>query len=136
MDQRPICPRDCPLLYQCIPKQRRKTRTVADGLNGNTWARDIQGTIGIHEIGQYLMLWQAIQHFTLSEETDRLLWRWTTSATYSTQSCYAATFQGSTCRHSWKLIWKSWAPPRVKFFHWLAYQDRCWTATRLASRGL
>uniref|UniRef100_A0A453F1I3 Reverse transcriptase domain-containing protein n=1 Tax=Aegilops tauschii subsp. strangulata TaxID=200361 RepID=A0A453F1I3_AEGTS len=64
-----------PLLYQCIPKQRRKTRTMADGLNGNTWARDIQGTIGIHEIGLYLMLWQAIQHFTLTEEPDRLLWR-------------------------------------------------------------
>uniref|UniRef100_A0A453F1S1 Reverse transcriptase zinc-binding domain-containing protein n=1 Tax=Aegilops tauschii subsp. strangulata TaxID=200361 RepID=A0A453F1S1_AEGTS len=125
-----------PLLYQCIPKQRRKTRTMADGLNGNTWARDIQGTIGIHEIGLYLMLWQAIQHFTLTEEPDRLLWRWTASATYSAQSCYAATFQGSTRCHSWKLIWKSWAPPRVKFFHWLAYQDRCWTASTLASRGL
>ena len=44
-----------PMLYQCIPKQRRKTRTVVEGLDGNTWARDIQGTIGIHEIGQYLM---------------------------------------------------------------------------------
>ena len=106
-----------PLLHQCIPKQRRKTRTMADGLNGNTWARDIQGTIGIHEIGQYLMLWQAIQHFTLTEEPDRLLWRWTASATYSAQSCYAATFQGSTRCHSWRPIWKSWVPPRVKFFH-------------------
>uniref|UniRef100_A0A453EV98 Reverse transcriptase zinc-binding domain-containing protein n=1 Tax=Aegilops tauschii subsp. strangulata TaxID=200361 RepID=A0A453EV98_AEGTS len=33
---------------------------------------------------------------------------------------------------SWKYIWKSWAPPRVRFFHWLADQDRCWTADRLA----
>ena len=40
-----------------------------------------------------------------------------------------------TC-FSWKLIWKNWAPPRVKFFHWLASQDRCWTADRLARRGL
>lgn len=38
--------------------------------------------------------------------------------------------------YSWKLIWKSWAPPRVKFFHWLANQDRCWTAERLARHGL
>ena len=81
-----------PMLYQCIPKQRRKTRTVVEGLDGNTWARDIQGTIGIHEIGQYLMLRQEIQHFTLSDKHVRLLWRWVASATYTTQFCYAATF--------------------------------------------
>ena len=37
---------------------------------------------------------------------------------------------------SWKLIWKNWAPPRVKFFHWLADLDRCWTAERLRRHGL
>ena len=37
---------------------------------------------------------------------------------------------------SWKLIWKNWAPPRVKFFHWIVDQDRCWTADRLARRDL
>ena len=31
---------------------------------------------------------------------------------------------------------KSWAPPRVKFFIWLACQDRCWTGAQLARRGL
>lgn len=74
------------------------------------------------------MLWQAIQHFALSAEPDRLLWRWTASGIYTVQSCYTATFLGSTRCPSWKLIWKGWAPPRVKFFHWLANQDRCWTA--------
>jgi uncharacterized protein (DUF2236 family) len=34
------------------------------------------------------------------------------------------------------MIWKCWAPPRVKFFHWKANIDRCWTAERLARRGL
>uniref|UniRef100_A0A8I6YN99 Reverse transcriptase zinc-binding domain-containing protein n=1 Tax=Hordeum vulgare subsp. vulgare TaxID=112509 RepID=A0A8I6YN99_HORVV len=37
---------------------------------------------------------------------------------------------------AWKLTWKCWAPPRVRFFHWLARLDRCWTADRLARRGL
>ena len=55
---------------------------------------------------------------------------------YTAQSCYRATFQGAMGCHSWKLIWRSWAPPKVKFFHWLACQDRCWTAERLARRGL
>ncbi|XP_044348781.1 uncharacterized protein [Triticum aestivum] len=39
-------------------------------------------------------------------------------------------------RAAWKLTWKNWAPPRVHFFHWLARFDRCWTANRLARRGL
>ena len=109
---------------------------MAEGLAGNSWAHDIQGVLGLHEIGQYLLLWQAVCHTIVTNEPDRLLWRWTTNGIYSARSCYAASFQGSTRSHSWKLVWKSWAPPRVKKFHWLAAQDRCWTAERLARRGL
>uniref|UniRef100_A0A453T8T3 Reverse transcriptase zinc-binding domain-containing protein n=2 Tax=Aegilops tauschii subsp. strangulata TaxID=200361 RepID=A0A453T8T3_AEGTS len=76
--------------------------------------------------------WQVMEHTVLSAAPDQLIRKWTASGTYSTQSCYLATFHGSTTCYSWKLIWKSWAPPRVKFFHWLANQDRCWTAKRLA----
>jgi hypothetical protein len=32
-------------------------------------------------------------------------------------------------------VWKVWAPPKVKFFAWLAMQNRVWTADRLAKRG-
>ncbi|XP_073363459.1 uncharacterized protein [Aegilops tauschii subsp. strangulata] len=36
----------------------------------------------------------------------------------------------------WRMTWKGWAPTNVKMFLWLAKQDRCWTAERLAKRGL
>lgn len=49
-----------PQLYACVPKRRRKGRTIADGLNANNWACDIQGTVGIDELGQYLNLWRLI----------------------------------------------------------------------------
>lgn len=39
-------------------------------------------------------------------------------------------------RPHWRLTWKSWAPLRIKLFHWLAMQGRCWTTDRLARRGL
>uniref|UniRef100_A0A453EDL1 Reverse transcriptase zinc-binding domain-containing protein n=1 Tax=Aegilops tauschii subsp. strangulata TaxID=200361 RepID=A0A453EDL1_AEGTS len=109
---------------------------MAEGLAGNSWAHDIQGVLGLHEIGQYLMIWQTVNRTILSNEPDQLLWRWTANGIYSAQSCYAATFHGSTRCTSWKLIWKSWAPSRVKFFHWLANQDCCWMAERLARCGL
>uniref|UniRef100_A0A453GR76 Reverse transcriptase zinc-binding domain-containing protein n=1 Tax=Aegilops tauschii subsp. strangulata TaxID=200361 RepID=A0A453GR76_AEGTS len=73
---------------------------------------------------------------TLSNEPDRLCWKWTANGTYSGQSCCSATFHGSTLCCSWKLVWKSWAPLQVRFFHWLANQDCCCTADRLARRGL
>jgi hypothetical protein len=121
-----------PQLHNCIPKRRRKARTVADGLLDNAWARDIQGLHGIHEIGQYLMLWRMIQDTTLNDQPDQLIWKWTASGIYTANSGYLATFHGSTPCCSWKLVRKTWAPPKVKFFHWLASMDRCWTAERLA----
>uniref|UniRef100_A0A452XJ58 Reverse transcriptase zinc-binding domain-containing protein n=1 Tax=Aegilops tauschii subsp. strangulata TaxID=200361 RepID=A0A452XJ58_AEGTS len=125
-----------PLFYSCIPKRRRKARTVAEGLNCNALAHDIQGVLVIHEIGQYLQLWQLTQQAMLSDAPDQLICKQTASGIYSAQSCYAATFQGSVHSYSWKLIWKAWAPPRLKFFHWLANLDRCWTADRLACQRL
>lgn len=125
-----------PALYMCIPKSRRNSRTVAEGVQGNAWARDIRGTLGLQEIGQYLQLWMLVSRATLSHEPDKLIWKWMANGSYTARSCYQATFHGSiTCR-SWKLIWKSWAPPKVRFFHRLASQDRCWTAERLARHGL
>ncbi|KAE8778192.1 hypothetical protein D1007_48961 [Hordeum vulgare] len=72
----------------------------------------------------------------LSPEPDKLTWKWTTNGSYTARSCYQATFHGSIACRSWKLIRKSWAPPKVRFFHCLASQDRCWTTERLARHGL
>jgi hypothetical protein len=33
------------------------------------------------------------------------------------------------------IVWKAWAPPKVKNHAWLALQYRLWTAYRLAKRG-
>lgn len=56
-----------PLLYACIPKLRRKSRTVADGLHGHRWASDIHDTIGLPELGEYLCLWHMTSQTTLSD---------------------------------------------------------------------
>ena len=45
--------------------------------------------------------------------------------------CYRTTTLAGS---SW--IWKSWAPPRVKFFAWLAFRKRLWTADRRRRHGL
>jgi hypothetical protein len=69
--QWPVHPRYRPQLHTCILKRRRKFRNVADGLNTHAWARDMHGNLGIDELGQYLLLWQQLEHITLS---DQLSW--------------------------------------------------------------
>jgi hypothetical protein len=95
-----------PLLYACIPKRWRKIRTVADGLANQSWARDILGVLGIHEVGQYLRLWRTIEHTTLCATADKMVWRWNKSGTYTAKSAYLASFQGSTSCRAWQRIWK------------------------------
>jgi hypothetical protein len=51
--------------------------------------------IGIQEVGQYLQLWQLITPTTLSDEADRLIWKWTSDGQYTIKSTYLALFQGS-----------------------------------------
>uniref|UniRef100_A0A452ZCV5 Reverse transcriptase zinc-binding domain-containing protein n=1 Tax=Aegilops tauschii subsp. strangulata TaxID=200361 RepID=A0A452ZCV5_AEGTS len=52
------------------------------------------------------------------------------------KSCYDTLFLSSTSSPHATLTWKTWAPLSVKFFMWLALQDRCWTSERLARHGL
>lgn len=93
-----------PLLHACIPKQRRKSRTVAEGLQAHLWARNIHGVLGVHEIGQYLLLWRLLKSVSLSLKPDKLVWKWNEAGTYTARSAYHASFHGSIASDDWKLI--------------------------------
>jgi hypothetical protein len=125
-----------PEVYALIPKRRRKRCTVQQALVERSWISDIEGAPSALALWQYVQLWTRLRDVVLSPDQDRLVWRWTTDGQYSSSSCYDALFQGAILSGSWKLNWKSWAPPRVKFFIWLACLDRCWTTERLARREL
>jgi len=58
------------------------------------------------------------------------------SGQYSTKSAYEAFFVGAIHFRPWERIWKSWAPGKCKFFMWTAAHKKCWTAERLAKKGL
>lgn len=66
---------------------------------------------------------------------DRHLRRFS-SGQYSTKSAYKVLFYGATSFEPAKSIWKSWAPNKCLFFVWLVEHNRCWTADKLAKRGL
>jgi hypothetical protein len=114
---------------------KRKNRTVADALSDNKWIRDIDHNMSQQIIVQYLQLWDELRPIALVEsEQDRIIWTNSSSGEYSAKSAYDLHFQSLGICYEAKLIWKTKAPPKCRFFIWLLLQDRIWTAARLQVR--
>lgn len=126
-----------PHLFALVPKRRANKRTVEEALTGNRWIQDIQGSLSVTVLSEYLVIWDLVSDVLLRpDEADDHRWRLTESGLYTAKSTYRAFFFGSVAFEPWELIWKSWAPKKCQFFLWLAAHNRCWTADRLARRGL
>jgi len=126
-----------PEVYALVTKWRSRRRTVMEALNNNKWLEGIQGTLSLEALMEYLELWDIISTVVLQEGVpDRHIWRLSTTGQYTAKSAYDALFQGAICFEPYERIWKSWAPPKCRFFMWLVAHNRCWTADRLAKQGL
>jgi hypothetical protein len=86
---------------------------------------------------EYLQLWDTLQDINLQSDTeDTHVWHFTANGQYSVKTAYEAMFVGVTEFSPWERIWKTWAPPKCRFFMWLVACKRCWTADRLARRKI
>jgi hypothetical protein len=84
-----------------------------------------------------VFLWDILSEVILQPGVeDAHVWQLSTSGQYSAKSTYEAFFIGSTTFRPWERIWKTCAPGKCRFFMWLAAHNKCWTADRLARRGL
>ena len=109
----------------------QKARTVADGLQNDRWIRDISGALTVQVLLDYLLIGDLTRDVTLRPGvTDRLLWKWTSDQTFSTALAYRSFFIGQYSIPGAKILAKTRAPGKCKFFGWLAIHDRCWTARR------
>ncbi|WVZ92630.1 LOW QUALITY PROTEIN: hypothetical protein U9M48_038679, partial [Paspalum notatum var. saurae] len=126
-----------PSLYSYVAKRGVKRRTGQDALDSNAWARDIREGLLAASLVEYLQLWDTLADFELHPGIeDQHIWTPSSIGEFSTQSAYHSFLVGAVGFEPWKENWKTWAPPRCKFFIWLAMLNRCWTADRLAHRGL
>jgi len=87
-------------------------------------------------IHEYLALWDTLQDIQLNDQPDQTVWRWANDGAYSAKSAYYMLHSASTPFLGHKLIWKTWAPLRIKIFLWLAFRRRHWTGDRRARHGL
>jgi hypothetical protein len=126
-----------PRLVVAIPKRSVNRRTVRDTLTNWAWILDIQGALTVGVIVDYLYLWDILLNFRLQPEVeDKHIWRLSSHGQYSAKSAYEGFFLGSTLFGPWERIWKSWAPPKCRFFVWMVTHNNCWMADCLARRGL
>jgi hypothetical protein len=73
-----------------------------------------------------------MQNFPLvHDREDKFIWKWSGNQQYSSSSAYKAFFLGQGSIPGAKELCKMAAPPRCKFFIWLALLGRCWTSDRL-----
>jgi hypothetical protein len=126
-----------PNLFKTVQKRIAKRRTTAQALHNRSWVQDIKGAHTVEVLLDYLHIWDIVDGIILHPEIlDRFSWKLSQDHSYSSKSAYAAFFVGSIKFGSWRRIWKTWAPPRCKFFIWLVFHNRVWTADRLAKRNL
>lgn len=120
-----------------VPKRVANKRTVVEALVNSSWVRDLRGVVSWEFIPEFLSLCEAISNFSTQPRVpDRHFWRFSSSSQYSSKSAYELLFVESTSFAPYERIWKAWAPAKCKFFLWLVMHNRCWTADRLARRGL
>lgn len=85
----------------------------------------------------YLHLWNLLSEFVLHPNVeDKHIFSIAANGVYSAKAAYEGLFTGSVSFGHYEKIWGTWAPSKCHFFLWLAALNRCWTANRLAKRGL
>ena len=125
-----------PHLFSSVAPRARK-RTVHAALSDRSWITDIKGALTLQVLIEYLQLWDLLSNFQLQPDVEDVhIWQFSASSQYLTKSAYEALFIGATGFRPWERIWRSWAPGKCKFFMWTVAHNRCWTADRLARRGL
>jgi hypothetical protein len=98
---------------------------------------DFRGALSLLVLVEYFDLFQELQQVELQPGVpDEHIWKLLSTGQLSSKSAYTAMFQGAISFEPAQRVWKTWAPSKCKFFIWLVEHDRCWTADKLAKRGL
>ena len=117
-------------------KPRKRNATVEEALQNDAWVRHVNGPVTAQLLLELSCLFDRLMDIDLSSEPDTFRWGLTADGQYSAASAYGAMFLGSSTPVGAKQLWKTRAPPRVRFFVWLILHGRCWTAERRFRHGL
>jgi hypothetical protein len=105
-----------PEVVSKVAKRALISMIVDQALENRQWITHIKPPLSLVGIQQFLFLWDTLGEVQLSQEEDHHVWRHEASGLFSSKSCYNVLFFGSTVFEPWKRLWKTWAPPKCKFF--------------------
>ncbi|KAI4991646.1 hypothetical protein ZWY2020_040032 [Hordeum vulgare] len=129
-------PKDiAPLIFGA---SKRKNWKVREAMAGNAWIFKIKHNtvVSIDHIREFFMIWTLLNDVQLQEQAeDVIIWKHANDGIYTADTAYRVQFLGMTLSPLDPMVWKDWAPPKVKFFAWIMLQDRIWTADRLERHG-
>jgi hypothetical protein len=82
-----------PDLVAAVSRHAFRSRRVASTLINHAWIADITGALSISVLVQYLELRQQLDQVLLQagSQDKQLIWRWTASGQFTTQSAYQAS---------------------------------------------
>ena len=70
----------------------------------------------IEEMASFVKLWDLVQQVQLTNEPDKIYWRWPADGNYNAKSAYNVQFTGAFSNFSANSIWKAEAEGKHEFF--------------------
>jgi hypothetical protein len=120
-----------PMVWDVVRTQCKNKRRVSEAMHNHRWVNDVRGTLNFAGVGQCLDLLDAV--CTLERDAnspERFSWSCSATVKYTASSTYRMLCHGLVRWECAKWVWASWAPPKCKFFAWLALKFRLWTSER------
>ena len=124
-----------PTVFAAVTSRKRRA-TVAEAIIDDAWVQHITTPTTVQLLIEFGKLCDLIEGVQLTPNPDTITWKFSEDQAYSAASAYGAMFLGCSTPLGARQIWKTGAPPRVRFFFWLVMHDRCWTAERRFRHGL
>jgi hypothetical protein len=103
-----------PSLY---PLAWRKKRLVRDDVTNHNWTRGLWRMESAKQMAEFIHLWDLVQQAQLSNQGNRIEWKWTANGKYSDKLAYLIQFRGSYCTFNAKSISKAHAEGKHIFFY-------------------
>nr|XP_020156852.1 uncharacterized protein LOC109742174 [Aegilops tauschii subsp. strangulata] len=121
LGEQPLC-RAFPLLFG---RSVRENCTVAEALQGDRWVLDLRHGDTTEIIPQVILLRHRISeaNLTLHQGVADVI-RWKAGGQYTARAAYRMQFTDEPREQLHQLIWKTWAPGKVKIFLWLLNLNR------------
>jgi hypothetical protein len=75
----------------------RKKRLVRDDVTNHNWTRGLWRMESANQMAEFIHLWDLVQQAHLSNQGNRIEWKWTANGKYSDKLAYLIQFRGSYC---------------------------------------